>query len=309
MEQTKRTDAWRNITTRFAVAALLIFATGAAAKAQERVSVTEVAPNVLVFGTSAGNVVASVGPDGALLVGTPSAGSTPQIERILAQHTKNPKRYVVIFPEPAEQSEGDAGWGRLGAFVVMQEKALEWLGGHKMGKPGALPERLAKLGVERPRVSFSEVISFDMNGEAIHIVHQKPGYSDADAVTHFHVASVVYMGEVFPGDGYPRIDAALGGTLEGLIDQLSWTDPKFHIVPARGPVTNGTSVKAFTDMIIAVRDRVKRMVAKGQSEEQVLAAHPASDFDAQYGHGRVAPDEFVREIYAAVTAKAVTSGK
>jgi cyclase len=286
---------------------VLVLALVSAAPAQERVSVTQVTPNVLVFATSAGNVVASVGPDGALLVGTPSTASTAQIERILSERTKNPKRYVVVFPESAAQSEGDAGWGKLGAFVVMQEKALERLGGHKMGKPGPLPERLAKLGVERPSVSFSEVISFDMNGEAIHIVHQKPGYSDADAVAHFHVASVVYMGEVFPGDGYPRMDAAQGGTLEGLIDQLAWTDPKFHIVPARGAVTNGTSVKAFADMIIAVRDRVKQMVASGKTEQQVLAAHPTAEFDAQYGHGRVSADEFVREIYAAVTAKPLTN--
>lgn len=278
------------------------------AAAQERVGVTQITPNVVVFATSAGNVVASVGPDGALLVGTPSAASTPQIESILKQRTKNPKRYVVIFPQSAAESEGDAGWGKLGAFVAMQEKALERLGGHKMGKPGPLPERMAMLGVDRPRVSFSEVISFDINGEAIHIVHQKPGYSDGDAVTHFHVASVVYMGEVFPGDGYPRIDAAQGGTLQGLIDQLAWTDAKFHIVPAHGPVTNGPSVKAFADMIITVRDRVKEMVAGGKTLEQVIAAHPTAEFDARYGHGRVSSDEFVREIYAAVTAKPV-SGK
>src|SRR5437660_1592814 len=41
------------------------------ANAQEAVSVTEVTPEVLVFATTAGNVVTSVGPDGALLVGTP----------------------------------------------------------------------------------------------------------------------------------------------------------------------------------------------------------------------------------------------
>lgn len=274
------------------------------ATAQERVKLTEITPNVLVFATSMGNVVASVGPDGALLVGTPSAASTPQIEKILAGRTRNPVRYVVIYPENSAHSQGDAGWGKRGAFVVMQEKALERLGGHKMGKPGPLPDALAKLGVDRPRVSFSEVISFDINGEAIHIVHQKPGYSDADAVTHFHVASVVYMGEVFPGDGYPCIDAAHGGTLAGLLDQLGWTSPKFRIVPARGAVTNGASVKAFADMIITVRDRIKQMISAGKSQSEIVAARPTKEFDAQYGRGRVSAGDFVGELYAALKPRA-----
>ncbi|MFZ0701113.1 MAG: hypothetical protein WAN10_14975 [Candidatus Acidiferrales bacterium] len=188
---------------------------------------------------------------------------------------------MVIFPESAAETQGDAGWGARGAFVAMQEKALERLGGHKMGKPGPLPARLAQLGVARPAISFSEVISFDLNSEAVHIVHQKPGYSDADAVTHFHVANVIYMGEVFPGDGYPRIDASQGGALEGLLDQLAWTDPKQHIVPARGPVTNGTSVKAFADMIVTVRDHVKQMIGAGRTEEEILAARPTAEFDTR----------------------------
>lgn len=264
---------------------------------------TQITPTVFVFATSGGNVVASVGPDGALLVGTPSVESTPRIESFLEQHTKSRVRYVVIYPENAAQSEGDAGWGKLGALVAMQENALRRLGGDAMGAPGPLPERFVKLGVGRSHVAFSEVIAFDLNGEAIHIVHQKPGYSDADAVTHFHVANVIYLGEAFPGDGYPRIDGAQGGTLPGLLDQLAWTDPKQHIVPARGKVTNGTSIKAFTEMIVTMRDRVQHLAQEGKTESEVVAAHPTADFDAQWGHGRVSPDEFVREIYVTVTKK------
>jgi hypothetical protein len=98
--------------------------------AQNVVAVTEITPNVLVFATSSGNVVASVGPDGALLVGTPSAVSTGEISSILASHTRSNARYVVIYPEDLAHSEGDAGWGQRGAFVAMQENALERLGGH-----------------------------------------------------------------------------------------------------------------------------------------------------------------------------------
>jgi hypothetical protein len=277
-------------------------ATPKAAMAQEQVELTEVTPTVLVFATSTGNVVASVGPDGALLVGTPSAASTPFINAAIAKRTKAAARYVVIYPSSATKSEGDAGWDKLGAFVAIHENALRRLGRPQMGAPQAMPTPSAETDVVRPRISFSEVIAFDLNGDSIHVVHRKPGYSDADTLTHFHVASVFYLGEAFPGDGYPLIDAAQGGTLDGLLSQLEFTDSKLRIVPARGKVVSGTELKAFRDMIEAVRDRVQRMINDGRTESEVVAVHPTSDFDAAFGHGRVSPDDFVREIYAALKA-------
>jgi hypothetical protein len=184
----------------------------------------------------------------------------------------------------------------------MQEKALERIGGHIMGAPKPLSEEFLKLGVDRPRVSFSEVMSFDLNGEAVHIVKQKPGYGDADALVHFHMAKLVYWGEVFPGDGYPEIDFAHGGTLDGMLKMLEgWTDPGFHVVPARGEVTNGPGLKAYCDMIVVVRDRVRQSIDAGSTENQVIGEHPTAEFDAKWGHGRVQPDAFVQEIYRALT--------
>lgn len=270
-------------------------------KAQDTVGITEVTPNVLVFATRTGNVVALVGPDGALLVGMPSADSTDRVSGELAKRTKSPIRYLVIAPGNSAQSEGDAGWGRRGAFVAMQEKALERIGGHVMGPPKPLPEELVKLGVDRPKMSFSEVMSFDLNGDAVHIVRQTPGYSDADALVHFHVANVIYFGEVYPGDGYPAIDAEHGGNLDGLVKMLDgWTDPRRHVVPARGEVTNGTGLKAFLDMIAAVRKRVQHSIDAGETESQAIAGHPTAELDAKWGHGRVTPDAFVQEVYRAL---------
>lgn len=171
-----------------------------------------------------------------------------------------------------------------------------------MGTPPPLDSHLVQLRVDRPRVAFSEVLTFDLNGEAIHVVHQKPGFSDADALVHFHTAKLVYMGEVFPGDGYPMIDPAQGGTLEGLLTTIDpWTaDATFKVVPARGAVSNGQGLKQFHDMIVTVRDRVKRAMESGRKEPEILAEHPTAEFDAKFGNGRVKGDEFVREVYAAL---------
>jgi cyclase len=286
------------------VAFLLGFAFARATSAQETVGITEITPNVLVFATKAGNVIASVGPDGALLIGTPSADSTESISGELAKRTKSPVRYVVIMPADPAHSEGDAGWGRRGAFVAMHENALKRLGGNAMGEQEPLSRRLAELGVDRPNIAFSEVLAFDLNGDAIHVVHMKPGYSNADTLVHFHKAKVIYFGEAFAGDGYPTIDAAQGGTLDGLVKTLDgWSDPGFHIVPARGEVTNGAAIKAFCDMLKAVRDRVKRSIEAGHTETEGTREHPTAEFDAKWGHGRVTPDAFVQEMYRELTKK------
>jgi cyclase len=106
---------------------------------------------------------------------------------------------------------------------------------------------------------------------------------------------------VFPGDGYPAIDPTQGGILDGLLKTLSgWTDNKFRVVPARGKVTTGATVERFRDMIVTVRDRIQRMIQVGRTESEVLAEHPTSEFDAQWGHGRVRAEEFVHELYSAV---------
>lgn len=280
------------------IAALAAQASQPASSPAGPIEATEITPNVLVFATSAGNVVACVGPDGALLVGTPSASSTPEISRALESRTKSAIRYVVVFPQDPEHAEGDAGWGERGAFVAMQENALEVLGGHRMGSPAPLPPQLLAVKADRPRVAFSEVLTFDLNGEAIHVVHQPAGYSNADAVAHFHVANVIYLGEVFPGDGYPAINAAHGGNLNGLVKALNWTGAKTHIVPAHGKPTTGADVAAFRDMIIAVRERVRPMIERGLNEDQVVAEHPTAEFDARWGRGRVSPEAFTREVYA-----------
>ena len=169
------------------------------------------------------------------------------------------------------------------------------------------PQRFAELGVELPRIIFSEVLAFNLNGDAIHVVHQKPGYSDADALAHFHVNKVVYLGEDFPGDGYPLIGQTQHGTLSGLLSTLEevapWVDASVHLVPARGEVTTGSTLQAFHDMIVTVRNRIAGLVKKGQTEEQVIAQHPTADFDARWGLGRVTPAAFVKQVFAAVAQK------
>jgi hypothetical protein len=199
---------------------------------------------------------------------------------------------VVLAPGDSTVVAGDAGWGALGAVVVAHEwnrpKLEEW---------SRLPNA-PRTGL--PPVTYSEVIAFDLNGESIHVVHMPPGYSNDDAIAHFHHAGIVHLGGAFTMDGYPAIDLSQNGTIDGMIETVSRfvknaeTD---RFVPLRGPVASIAQLREYHAMLTRVRDRVRALAKSGASEDGVVAAHPTAPFDARWGKGPVAPEAFVRMVY------------
>lgn len=248
---------------------------------------TELTPGTLLFATPAGNVVAAVTPEGAFVVGPLANASTPGIQAAISARTTSPVRYVMAVPYEAASREGEGGWRAFGALVLTQEQL--W---------ARMDERV------RPQAAFDQFIKFRVGSEEPHCVRQQPGYSNSDILVHFETAGVVYLGESFAGDGYPMIDSAQGGTLEGLIQTLNpWTGgSRQRFVGARGPAVGSGEIRAFRDMIVTMRDRVRTLAQAGRTVEQIVVERPSREFDARWGSGRVNPEQFVRSLYRAVRA-------
>lgn len=257
-----------------------------------QVRVTQLSDHVALIQSAKGNMVASYGGDGAVVAGEMDTLSAAAVaETLLVRSTPSRRIVVLDIAGPGSAGQGDAGWDQRGALVIMQE-----LGVRRM--PRGFPE-----GLRRPRSEFSQFFSIEMNGESIHAVHQEPGYSNSDVLVHFEGANVIYLGESFPGDGYPRIDAELGGTLDGLLKTLEgWASPELRarFVGARGPLASSADVMAFRDMVKAVAAEVGRLKAAGKSVDAVVAAHPTASYDQRWGHGIVSADQFVRDVYQAI---------
>lgn len=50
-------------------------------------------------------------------------------------------------------------------------------------------------------------------------------------------------------------------------------------------------------MLNTVCDRIAAAIATGKSVEEVVAMKPTADFDAKWGKGFLAPDQFVQILY------------
>jgi len=129
-----------------------------------------------------------------------------------------------------------------------------------------------------------------------------------DTNIKFEKANVLFIGDFYRNYGYPFIDRANGGTLNGMLegcDQLmKVAGPDTILIPGHGTWIKRTDLVPYADMIRGVRDSVKQLIAQGKTEREVIAAKPTAAWDAKteggqgpVGGGMTSADRFVSEIY------------
>ena len=64
-----------------------------------------------------------------------------------------------------------------------------------------------------PIVTFSDGVTFHLNGETIKVLHAPNAHTSADSIVHFGEADVIYMGDTFFNGFYPLIVFQLGALL------------------------------------------------------------------------------------------------
>jgi len=148
-----------------------------------------------------------------------------------------------------------------------------------------------------------------VNGEPVQLLHMPAAHTNGDSLVVFRRTDVVSAGDVYTPDRYPMLDLERGGSVDGLIDALNHllriTVPEFNqqggtlVIPGHGRLSDEADVAEYRDMVTIVRDRIRDMVKKGQTLDQVKAARPTRDYDGIYGAADGAV--FVERVYRSLT--------
>ncbi len=154
------------------------------------------------------------------------------------------------------------------------------------------------------------------NGEAVVLYHEANAHTDGDSIVFFRGSDVISAGDIFTPGGYPFIDLATGGSVQGEIAALNHIldlavpghtqEGGTYVVPGHGRLCDEADVVEFRDMIVIVRDRVQDMIKRKMTLDQIKAAKPTRDYDPQYttANSFVKADPFVEAVYKSVTASA-----
>lgn len=291
----------------------------ATAGAQQPLRMIPVQGNVHMLVGGGNNVTVHVGKYGVLLVDTPRPDMAPAALAEIRRLSNLPLRFIINTTVTEESVGGNAALavppgGRGGApfgfvglnraSVIAHENVLNRLANPPDGTPAAPAAMLPTATYFLPTMDFS-------NGEAVILYHVPNAHTDADSIVLFRESDVISTGSIFTPGQYPVIDIARGGSVQGLVLALEkvlelavpdgFASGGTLIVPGRGRISEETDVAEFRDMVAIIRDRVQDLINKKQTLEQVKAARPSRDYDAEYGATQADADRFVESIYRSLT--------
>lgn len=260
----------------------------------------QVAPGVSMLVGQGGNIGVSAGEDGVFLVDDQYAPLTGKIKQAIRGLSDAPIRFVLNTHWHQDHTGGNENLGAAGALIVAHDNVRERMSVEQFleafdrrvpaSPPGALPV-----------VTFSQTVTFHLNGDEIQASHVARAHTDGDAIIHFRKANVVHMGDNYFAGMYPFIDVSSGGSIDGMIAAadriLGMIDEDTKVIPGHGPLSNRAELQAFRDMLVGVRDAVAAEVGKGKTQDEVVAAKPTARFDAAWGGGFLNPEAFTRIVY------------
>jgi cyclase len=149
-------------------------------------------------------------------------------------------------------------------------------------------------------VTFTQDVTFHLNGDEINAFHVPKAHTDGDAIVHFKKTNIVHMGDTYFNGFYPFIDLSSGGTAEGVVASadrvLALSDDKTRIIPGHGPMSNKAELKVFRDMLATVSGRVSTMMKQGKKLDEIIAAKPTAEFDERWGKGFIPPAKFIEML-------------
>jgi glyoxylase-like metal-dependent hydrolase (beta-lactamase superfamily II) len=279
-------------TSRYLVAVLLTaaaLAVPAAALAQQDFSNVQIRAHQVNGGIyylegQGGNIGLSIGEDGVVMIDDQFAPLTERILAAIRQLNNGQIRFVINTHVHGDHTGGNENLGRMGILILARDEV-----------------RVRLVAAQRPEealpvVTFSEALTVHLNGEEVHAFPVPPAHTDGDTFIHFRGSDVLHLGDVFRTTGYPYMDLANGGSLDGMIEALGMAigmaGPNTKIIPGHGAVSTRADVIAHRDMLLDVKARVAPMVARGMTFEQIAAARPTAPYDA----GMDNPERFLRAL-------------
>jgi cyclase len=292
-------------------AACLFASTQAATQEQDfskvQMKVSKVAGNVYMLQGAGGNIGASIGVDGIVIVDDQYAPLADKIQDALKGITDKPVRFIINTHYHPDHTGGNAYFQKQAPIIAQDNvrKRLESGGGG--GNGGSIHMDMKPAPHEAlPIITFDHDVTVHLNGEDIRALYFPAGHTDGDSIIFFPRSNVVHMGDDFVTYGFPFIDVESGGSINGMIDAvaqvISQLPPDVKVIPGHGPVSSLDDVRTYLVMLKETRDAVQNALKQGKMLDQMKQAKLLEPWK-KYSGDFVNQDVFLETVYNSLTGQ------
>jgi len=294
------------------LACLVCFLCLSAAQDQDyskvQLKVSKVAGTVYMLeGADAGNIGASIGEDGIVIVDDQYAPLADKIQAALKGITDKPMRFIINTHYHGDHTGGNAYFQKQAPIIAQDNVRKRLETGGPAGNGGSVHFEAKPAPKEAlPIITFDHDVTVHLNGEDIRALYFPAGHTDGDSVIFFPKSNVVHMGDDFVTYGFPFIDVDSGGSIDGMIDGvekvLAQVPPDVKIIPGHGPVSSVDDVKAYLAMLKSTRDAVAKAIQKHQTLDQMKQAKLLAPWK-KYSGDFINEDTFIETLYNSLTGQ------
>ena len=282
--------------------ALLLMGLSTAANAQfdfaTELKTTEVEPGIYMIegadGFSGGNVGLLVGEERIVLIDDFVEPLSGTLLKTAGDVAGRPVDFVINTHVHGDHIGGNAAFAHQGATIVAHDNIRERMLADEKTDPDGLPV-----------LTFSDTVTFHLNGLTAHVFHVAKAHTDGDAVIHFPDQNVIHTGDAMFNHMFPYIDLDNGGTVEGYIEaqkkMIEIADENTKIIAGHGPLASRSDLERDVAVIIDSRAKVKALVEKGMSADEVVAANPLAEYHEGWNWAFITTERMTRTLYRDLT--------
>jgi len=263
----------------------IAFAAQADRFANVEIDASRISGSVYMLTGAGGNIGASVGPDGTMIIDDQFAPLAERIQTALNGLGGGKPRLVLNTHFHGDHTGSNAHFGVDGTVIAHDNVRVRLL---------------ESEGVTRaalPLVTYADRIQVHFNDDDIELIHLPHGHTDSDSIVWFKNANVIHLGDHLFNGGFPFIDIASGGSVDGYVANLEsvlkMLPGDIQIIPGHGALAGITAVSESVRMIHDTQDTVKAGLAAGKSTDEIVAAGLDARWES-FGSGFINEERWIR---------------
>ena len=251
------------------------------------IDTVSVAGNISMLIGQGGNIGVSAGSDGILIIDDQFAPLAGRIKTAIEALGSDVPKFLLNTHFHGDHTGGNIEFGAESLIVAHENVRMRM----------AADDQPA---VALPVVTFDDDVTIHFNGEDVTLIHMPNGHTDTDSVVMFSESNVIHMGDHFFNGGFPFVDLANGGTVQGYLSNLeralSWIGDDTAVIPGHGPLATKSDLLNFYNVVKDTSTAIRVMKSQRMNKEETVAEGLGDEYES-WGQGFINEQRWIETVF------------